>query len=142
MIAHTPINTATAGAASLGAAVTLQCPNPAYNCPEVGASTTAVAGLLHGATNPNSNANNAMGQHPRGGSNGGVGPTAPPSTVVVDFFGTQVCPPASIAPQGRAAAAVTEAFEAAFSSPARGGNTDGGDEMADRAHVAQTVAGG
>jgi len=61
-IAHTPTNTAAAGAASLGAAAAPQCPNPTYNRPAVGATITAVAGPLHGATNPNSNANNSMGQ--------------------------------------------------------------------------------
>ena len=141
MIAHTPTNTAAAGAASLGTAAAPQCPNPTYNCPAVGATITAVAGPLHGATNPNSNANNSMGQHPGGESNGVRGPTIVHRTVVVDSFGAQIRPAASIVQEGRDAAAVGEALEAALGSPVHGGNTHGGEDTASEEIVAQTVAG-
>ena len=140
-IAHTPTNTVAAGTVSLGAAAAPQCPNPTYNRPAVGATITAVAGPLHGATNPNSNANNSMGQHPGGESNGVRGPTVVHRTVVVDSFGAPIWPAASIVQEGRDAAAVREAFEAAFGSPAHGGNTDGGEDTASEEIVAQTVAG-
>jgi hypothetical protein len=146
---HLPMTTCTpamaaAGTASLRTTTTPQCPNPTYDCPEVGTSAAAVAAALHGAMNPNPNHNakNTVGQHPGGGSNGIGCATVPSRTVVVDSFGAHVRPVASIVPQGRAAAAVRKAFEAAFGSPIHGRNTDGGEEMAGGANAAQTMAGG
>ena len=47
---------------------------------------------------------------------------------MVDSFGMQVQPAASMVPQGRAAATVGEAFEAAFGSPTDGMYTNGREE--------------
>jgi hypothetical protein len=61
-------------AASVGVAAAPHLPNPAYDRPEVGASTAGVA-ALDVATNPNPN-DIPAGQQTGGGSNGGVGPTS------------------------------------------------------------------
>ena len=102
MTACTPTNVVLNGTASLGATVTPQHPNPTYDCPEVGASAAALAAAFHEDTNPNPNADNAVRQQPRGGSNGGGGPTVAHRTVLVDSFSAQIGPAASIVPQGRA----------------------------------------
>jgi len=60
---------------------------------------------------------------------------------VVDSFGAPIWPAASIIQEGRDAAAVREAFDAAFGSPPHGGNTNGGEDMSTEENVAQTVAG-